>query len=73
MTKSAILNELDASIADKEKDLQYIKQLNKTKDKVKYLRLVKKYTQANTAEIIGISPRQVQRIEKNLKKYKMSC
>lgn len=68
MTKSAILNELDASIAEREKDLQYINKLNKTKDKVKYLRLVKNYTQINAAEIIGISLRQVQRIEKNLKK-----
>jgi DNA-directed RNA polymerase specialized sigma subunit len=68
MTKSAMLNELDASIAEREKDLQYINKLNKTKDKVKYLRLVKNYTQINAAEIIGISLRQVQRIEKILKK-----
>jgi DNA-directed RNA polymerase specialized sigma subunit len=68
MTKATILNELDASIADKEKDLQYINKLNKTKDKVKYIRLVKDYTQVEAAEIIGISLRHVQRIEKNLKK-----
>lgn len=50
-----------------EKDKQYIKKFNKTRDKVKYLRLVKGYTQEKTANIIDISVRQVQRIERDLK------
>ena len=68
MNKSTILDELDISFADKAKDEDYINKLNKTKDKVKYLRLVKNYTQMETAFLIGISERQVQRIEKTLKK-----
>ncbi|MBN1067162.1 hypothetical protein [Clostridium botulinum] len=67
MTKSAILDELNVSIVDKVKDEEYVNKLKKTKDKVKYLRLVKNYTQMETASLIGISERQVQRIEKNLK------
>ena len=63
-----ILEELNASIADKEEDLKYIEKLNNTVDKVKYLRLIKKYTQVQAANLIGISARQVQRIEKKLKK-----
>ncbi|NFE74401.1 RNA polymerase subunit sigma [Clostridium botulinum] len=67
MTKSAILDELNVSIADKVKDEEYVNKLKKTKDKVKYLRLVKNYTQMETASLIGISERHVQRIEKKLK------
>ncbi|HBJ1646318.1 MULTISPECIES: hypothetical protein [Clostridium] len=67
MTKSAILDELNVSIVDKVKDEEYVNKLKKTKDKVKYLRLVKNYTQMETASLIGISERQVQRIEKKLK------
>ncbi|NFG42100.1 RNA polymerase subunit sigma [Clostridium botulinum] len=67
MTKSAILDELNVSIVDKVKDEEYVNKLKKTKDKVKYLRLVKNYTQMETASLIGISERQVQRIEKNFK------
>lgn len=63
----SILEELDSRIAEEEKDSLYVSKLNKTIDKVKYLRMLKKYTQVKTAEIIGISVRQVQRIEKNLK------
>lgn len=63
----SILEELDSRIAEEEKDSLYVSKLNKTIDKVKYLRILKKYTQIKTAEIIGISVRQVQRIEKNLK------
>lgn len=63
----SILQELDLIIAEEEKDSLYVSKLNKTIDKVKYLRILKKYTQVKTAEIIGISVRQVQRIEKNLK------
>lgn len=65
--KESILNELNKSISDMEKDKQYIKKFNKTRDKVKYLRLVKGYTQGKTANIIDISVRQVQRIERDLK------
>lgn len=65
--KESILNELNKSISDIEKDKQYIKKFNKTRDKVKYLRLVKGYTQEKTANIIDISVRQVQRIERDLK------
>ncbi|NFN17848.1 RNA polymerase subunit sigma [Clostridium botulinum] len=67
MTKTAILDELNVSIVDKVKDEEYVNKLKKTKDKVKYLRLVKNYTQMETASLIGISERQVQRIEKKLK------
>ncbi|NFI04338.1 RNA polymerase subunit sigma [Clostridium botulinum] len=67
MIKSAILDELNVSIVDKVKDEEYVNKLKKTKDKVKYLRLIKNYTQMETASLIGISERQVQRIEKNLK------
>lgn len=63
----SILEELDLRIAEEEKDSLYVSKLNKNIDKVKYLRMLKKYTQVKTAEIIGISVRQVQRIEKNLK------
>lgn len=68
MSKDEILKELEASISNKNRDLEYIDKLNITKDKVKYLRIVKGYTQADTAEMIGISTRHVRRIEKNLKK-----
>ena len=63
-----MLKELDLSIANKESDLMYISKLNNTKDKVKYLRLIKNYTQSSAAEMIGISTRHVRRIEKNIKK-----
>ena len=67
MDKESIKKDLDLSIADKEKDLEYIKKLNNNKDKVKYLRLIKHYTQEEAATLIGISPRQVQRIDKIIK------
>lgn len=67
MDKEAIKRELDISISDQEKDKEYISKLNRTKDKVKYLRIVKKYTQEEAAALIGISTRHVQRIEKELK------
>lgn len=67
MDKSIILNELAISIADREEDKEYISKLNNTRDKVKYLRIIKKYTQKETAELIGISKRQVQRLEKEVK------
>ena len=36
----------------------------------KYLSIVKKYTQDETANMIGINPRTVQRIEKSLRESK---
>lgn len=67
MTKENILRELDLSIADISLDKEYISKLRNTKDKVKYLRIIKRYTQADAADIIGISTRQIQRIEKRIK------
>lgn len=68
MRNSSILKELDISIADKEKDMQYVNKLKRTKDKVLYLREIKHYTQDEVSEMIGISSRHVRRIEKNFKK-----
>lgn len=67
MDKESIKKELDISICDEEKDKEYISKLNRTKDKVKYLRFIKGYTQIKAAKIIGISERHVKRIEKELK------
>lgn len=44
---------------------EYLKLLTTNIQKVKFLRIVKGYTQAKTAEIIGISLRYVQMLEKN--------
>ena len=68
VSKDEMLKELDLSIAVRDKDIEYISKLNSTGDKVKYLRIIKGYKQIDVAEMIGISTRQVQRIEKNLKK-----
>ena len=67
MNKELLLKELEIAKSDKEKDKEYINRLNSTKDKVKYLRIVKCYTQKETARIIGITERQVKRIEKEFK------
>lgn len=72
MDKEVLLKELEISKADEEKDKEYINKLNRTKDKVKYLRLVKEYTQEDAAAMINISTRQLQRIEKELRKVNMS-
>lgn len=64
MDKEAILRVLDISVQNEEKDKQYIESLGRNEDKVKYLRLVKNYSQEKAARIIGITKRQVQRIEK---------
>ena len=50
-----------------EKDIINVKNLNTNQEKVKYLRILRRYTQERTAEMIGISLRQVQRIDKKLK------
>ena len=67
MTKSVILEDIDISIADEGEDRRFVNKLNKNIDKVKYLRLIKGYTQERAANIAGISPRHLQRIEKKLK------
>lgn len=67
MTVEQAAKELELSIADREKDKEYIKQFNKNKDKVMYLRFIKKYKQKEVADIIGISDRQVRRLEKSIK------
>ena len=67
MIRESILKELDTVKADEQRDKEYISKLNRTKDKVMYLRFVKGYTQKATANLIGITERHVQRIEKKLK------
>nr|DAQ99909.1 MAG TPA: ECF sigma factor [Caudoviricetes sp.] len=49
-----------------EEDLMKVSKIDSTKDKVKYLR-DKGYTQEKVGEMLGISRRQVQRIENKLK------
>jgi len=66
MQKENIIKELNLSIMDRDKDKMYVNKLRNTKDKVRYLRIVKNYTQLEAAEIIGISERHVQRIEKEI-------
>jgi len=67
MDKESIIKEIETAKADKEKDKAYINKLNRNIDKVKYLRIVKGYTQKDAASIIGIAERHVRRIERNLK------
>lgn len=67
MSNVEILNELEISIANKENDIKYAAKLNRNFDRVRYLRVIKGYKQSEVAEMIGISSRQVQRIEKKLK------
>lgn len=50
-----------------EEDLMKVSKIDSTKDKVKYLR-DKGYTQEKVGEMLGISRRQVQRIENKFKK-----
>lgn len=53
---------------------EYVKLLKNNHQKVKYYRFVKGYKQEEAATIIGISVRQLQRIEKELKMSSlMSC
>lgn len=67
MCREIIKREIDISLSNEERDKEYINKLNRTKDKVKYLRFVKSYTQTKSAKMIGITRRQVQRVEKDLK------
>jgi len=64
--------QLIVSIGLQVDDNEYLNLLKNNKQKVKYLRWVKGYTQAKTAEILDISERQVIRIENELKKSQMS-
>lgn len=66
MSAIKVLKELDAMKAHKEKDKEYIRDLKGSKNKVRYLR-IKGYTQDEISEMIGISVRHVQRIEKELR------
>ena len=61
-----ILEQLKTNMIDEE----YLLKLSTTKDKVRYLRKVKGYTQEVTAYKLGMSVRQIQRIDKE---FKMSC
>lgn len=53
---------------------EYLSLLNNNSQRIQYYRFVKGYTQAKTAEILGITERQVRRIEKEIKMSGlMSC
>lgn len=67
MKEKEILKEVNIVKADEKEDKKYISKLNRTKDKVKYLRFVKMYSQKKAAKLIGISDRHLRRIEKELK------
>lgn len=67
MHRETIKREIDISLSNQDKDKEYINKLKITRDKVKYLRFVKKYTQMESAKMIGITERQIQRVEKSLK------
>ncbi|OFS21683.1 hypothetical protein HMPREF3070_12585 [Clostridium sp. HMSC19A10] len=51
--------DIDSDIEDEE----YLKLLETNEQKVSYCRIVKGYSQKETAKLIGISDRQVRRIE----------
>ncbi len=51
-------------------DKEYLTCLDNIEQKVKYLRVVKGYTQEKAAEILKVTERQIRRIEKRIK---MSC
>lgn len=67
VNRKEIIEELEISVKNEDFDKNYISKLNRNDDKVRYLRFVKGYKQVKVAELIGISERQVQRIEKKLK------
>lgn len=54
--------EYDCGLEDKE----YLNLLDSNAKKVAYCRVVKGYTQTKTAELLGLSERQIRRIEKNI-------
>lgn len=56
--------QISESLYESIKDEEYLDLLDNNEQKVAYCRLVKGYTQAKTSQLIGISERQVQRLEK---------
>ena len=50
-------------LVKKEELPKKLEEFPQREDKIKYLREVMEYTQAETAEVIGLSVRQIQRIE----------
>lgn len=62
LTEEVILS-LKREVDEKE----YLRLLTNNYQKVKFLRIVKGYTQAKTAEILDISDRTVQRLESKIK------
>ena len=67
MSDEVLKKELDIYLSDEKNDKEYVSKLNRTIDKVKYLRFVKKYTQKQCAKIIGISERHEQRVERKIR------
>ena len=66
--------QLIISIGIQVDEKEYLNLFKDNIQRVKYLRWVRGYKQAKVAEIIGISERQVQRIEKEIKMSSlMSC
>lgn len=54
------------SILDNVEDEEYLNLLETNEQKVAYCRIVQGYTQAKTAEMIGLSERQIRRIEQKI-------
>lgn len=54
------------SIIDDVEDEEYLNLLKTNEQKVAYCRIVQGYTQSKTAELIGLSERQVRRIEQKI-------
>ena len=54
------------SILDGVEDEEYLNLLETNEQKVAYCRIVQGYTQAKTAELIGLSERQIRRIEQKI-------
>lgn len=67
MTSDEALRDILLHKENKEKDRAYAATLENSKLKVKYLRIAKGYTQEETANMIELSIRQVQRIEKKIR------
>ncbi len=65
LEKLAVLMNIKKNLDDLYKSNQ-----DTTESKVFYLRKVKKYTQKRTADILGYSTRQIQRIEKKINESK---
>jgi|GEM_PF-1413575 len=59
--------QLITSIGLQVEEKEYLSLLKNNNQKVQYYRFIKGYTQAKTAIILGLSERQIRRIEKNIK------